>query len=209
MKKKVLITAGSTWVKIDAVRVLTNIFTGRTGVELARALQKTGCDVTILVNPHCLPRELSGLNAVEFHYYDEFKRKISSLLGNKRFDAIIHTAAISDYFLPHPAKNKISSGKKSLVLKLKPTQKIIKLMRKLAPQAILVQFKLEKSKAGLIDKAYASLLANQSDFVVANALEDIDKKYLISRAKNIVTADGTAQLARNLAGIINFSTLKK
>jgi phosphopantothenoylcysteine decarboxylase/phosphopantothenate--cysteine ligase len=202
MKEKILITAGSTWAKIDEVRVLTNRFTGRTGIKLARALQKSGCDVTLLINPHCVSQELFGLKVVEFYYYDEFKDNVSQLLRKRRFDAIIHTAAVSDYFLPNPNKAKIASGKKSLVLKLKPTQKIIKLMRALDPEALLIQFKLEKSAKGLIDKAYTSLKANDSDFVVANALEDIDKKYLISREKNIVKADGTAQLARNLVSCI-------
>jgi len=209
VKKKILITAGSTWAKIDEVRVLTNIFTGRTGIELARALQKTGCRVTLLVNPHCVSKELSGLNAIEFFYYDEFKAKVVSLLKEKEFDAIIHTAAVSDYFLPKPIENKIPSGKKSLVFKLKPTQKIIKLMRVLNPGALLIQFKLEKSAKGLVDKAYSSLKANDSDFVVANALEDIDKKYLISREKSIIKADGTAQLAQNLAKTINLLAFKK
>jgi phosphopantothenoylcysteine synthetase/decarboxylase len=198
VKKNILITAGSTWVKIDEVRVLANIFTGRTGIELARALQKAGCDVTLLINPHCVSKELSGLKAVEFFYYDEFKNKVVTLLKKEKFDAIIHTAAVSDYVLPTPVKNKIPSGKKSLILKLKPTQKIIKLMRMLNPEALLIQFKLEKAVEGLIDKAYASLKANDSDFVVANALVDIDKKYLISREKNIIKACGTAQLAQNL-----------
>jgi len=202
MKKKVLITAGSTWVKIDEVRILTNRFTGRTGIELARALQNAGCSVTLLVNPHCVNKELSGLKAVEFFYYDEFKDKVVSLLRREKFDAIIHTAAVSDYILPKPEKNKIPSGKKSLTLKLKPAQKIIKLIRQAAPQALLIQFKLERARAGLVDKAYVSLVANGSDFVVANALADIDIKYLISREKNIIKAWGTAQLAQNLVSCI-------
>ena len=88
MKKKVLITAGSTWVKVDEVRILTNRFTGRTGIELARALKKAGCDVTLLVNTHCVSKELAGLKTVNFFYYDEFKDKVVSLLKKERFDAI-------------------------------------------------------------------------------------------------------------------------
>jgi len=195
MKKKILITAGSTWVKIDEVRVLTNRFTGRTGLELARALQKAGFAVTVLVNPHCVSRERTGLKTVPFYYYDEFKTAIEKLLKKEKFDAIIHTAAVSDYYLPRPGKNKIASGKKELVLRLKPTAKIVQLARKLAPGAVSIQFKLEKNLKGLIDKAYASLRSNNSDYVVANALEDITQKYLIDRAGNTRKFCGNSALA--------------
>jgi len=203
MKKNVLVTAGSTWIKIDEVRVLTNRFTGRTGLELARELQNAGCNVTVLVNPHCVSKELSGLKVVKFYYYDELKDGVARLLKKQKFDAIIHTAAVSDYYLPDPACAKIPSGKKALVLKLTPTQKIIKLMRAQASRTLLVQFKLENSTKGLVEKAYKSLKSNDSDFVVANALDSIGRKYLIGRDARIVEFKGVKSLAVGLAKIIN------
>ena len=206
---KILITAGSTWVKIDAVRILTNRFTGRTGVALARALAQKKHRVTLLVNPHCVSKELKGLLVEKFYYFTEFKQKIISLLKKQKFDLIIHTAAVSDYVLPNPGKSKIPSGKPALTITLKPTEKIIKIMRRLVPAALIMQFKLEEKKARLLEKAYASLLANGSDFVVANALEDLKTKYLINRAKHMIKINSLQDLAANIHKILTSLVVKK
>ena len=173
---RILVTAGATWVKIDQVRILTNIFTGRMGMYLAKSLKDKGHSVTLLINPHCLG-ELKGIKAVYYRYFDEFESALNKILEKNRFDGIIHTAAVSDYRLKRPFKGKVSSGRDFLRLELIPTKKIIKRIRKLAKKTTLIQFKLETDKIGLIKKAYNSLKDNNSDFVVANALEDLKKKY--------------------------------
>ena len=48
---KVLITGGPTWVKIDEVRIITNIFTGRTALFLAKEFKRRKYDVTLIINP--------------------------------------------------------------------------------------------------------------------------------------------------------------
>ncbi len=173
---KILITAGATWVKVDQVRIITNRFTGKTGLYLAKELKAKGHSVTLLINPHCTGR-VKGLNCFYYHYFDQFKRRVSSLLKKKHYDAIIHMAAVSDYKLSRPRTGKISSGKKELTLKLIPAEKIVKTIRKLAKKSILIQFKLEASRKGLRNKAYRSLKSNKSDFVVANALPDLGLRY--------------------------------
>ena len=49
--KNILITAGSTWVAIDKVRVLTNIFGGRTGCMIAEEAVSRNHNVTLLIGP--------------------------------------------------------------------------------------------------------------------------------------------------------------
>jgi len=194
-RKKILVTAGSTWVKIDAVRVVANRFTGRTGLELARRFKALGCAVTLLVNPHCLSRELKGLKTEEFRYYNELREKTRALLKKQRFDMIVHTAAVSDYLPLRPCRGKIASGRPGLAVKFRPAPKIIALMRRLAPAASIVQFKLEKDARGLVKKAYASLKKNKSDRVVANALDNIALKQVIDREKNIIKVRSLKRLA--------------
>jgi len=199
---KVLVTAGATWVKIDRVRILTTKFTGRTGIEIARGLKKAGHDVTLLINPHCVAKELNGLNVVEFRYYDELKGQLQKLLKAKRFDCLVHSAAVSDYILPKPVKGKIASGKQAVNLRLKPAEKLTLLARKLKPQLLMIQFKLEAERKGLINKAFTSLKHNQSDFVVANALCDLEKEYkayFINSEKEFIKLDSRA----GLVGVIN------
>tara|TARA_B100000315_G_C14511525_1_gene557195 strand:- start:478 stop:1092 length:615 start_codon:yes stop_codon:yes gene_type:complete len=202
---KILITAGATWIKIDQVRILTNRFSGRTGLYLGEKLKAKGHKVTLLINPHC-SGDYRGLKAITFRYYDEFRDKIYSLLKKNKFDAIIHTAAISDYKLKKSFSGKITSSKKKLNLSLIPTEKIITKIRRLNPKALLIQFKLESKSSGLIDKAYQSLKDNGSDFVVANSISDLNKKYksyLIDKDKNVIKINSKHGLSRALNKVIS------
>ncbi|UCD15411.1 MAG: hypothetical protein JSV34_06775, partial [Candidatus Omnitrophota bacterium] len=186
---KVLITAGPTWVKIDEVRVLTNIFTGRSGIFLGKEFKKKNCSVTLLINSSHSDK-IKGIKVIPFKYFDDFKKKVISQLKDKEYDAIIHSAAVSDYKLKTVFKGKVASSKKELTLKLVPAEKVIKQMRALAKKAVFVQFKLEVRRKGLIDKAYRSLRENRSDFVVANALEDLKggyKAFIIDKHKEVIT----------------------
>jgi len=200
---KVLVTAGSTWTKIDDVRIITNRFTGKTGLGLAQGLKKKGHSVTLLANPHCLGK-VGELKIVPYYYFEEFKREVFKILKKQSYDLIIHNAAVSDYKLVKPFKGKISSGKKQS-LNLIPTEKIIKYMRILAPKSILIQFKLESKKRGIINKAYNSLKINKSDFVVANALEDLKdgyKGFLINNDKKVISLGSRKSLLTALNKII-------
>ncbi|MBN3040540.1 MAG: hypothetical protein JW867_05390 [Candidatus Omnitrophica bacterium] len=204
---KILITAGATWIKIDDVRILTNRFTGKTGLFLCENFRKKGHSVTLLINPHCLPG-LKQKGVITYRYFNEFKEQITQLLKKNKYDAIIHMAAVSDYELKKPAKGKIPSLKNSLYLRLRPTEKIIKKIRSLAENSLLIQFKLEPRRRGLINDAYSSLLANKSNFVVANALEDLKDKYkgfLVDRDRNVVPVHSQGSLARLLEQIIRES----
>jgi len=208
---RVLVTAGSTWSKVDDVRILTNRFTGKTGLHLAQGLKKKGHSVTLLVNPHCLGEaiplgvgKIKGLKVISYRYFDEFKSEVSKAIKKQRYDAIVHNAAVSDYKLKRHFKGKISSGK-SVSLRLIPTEKIIKRIRNLAPKSLLIQFKLEPKRRGIINKAYKSLRENKSDFVIANALEDLQagyKGFLINRGKKVISFESRNSLLAALDKII-------
>jgi phosphopantothenoylcysteine synthetase/decarboxylase len=201
---KVLITAGPTWVKIDDVRIVTNVFTGRSGLYLAQQFRKKGHSVTLVINPHCLGK-IKGMKVIPFHYFEDFKKAVSEELKSSFYDAVIHTAAVSDYKLRSVFKGKIASGKDELVLNMKPAEKIIKTIRRLARKSVLIQFKLEAERKGLVDKAYNSLVENKSDFVVANALRDLKRKYkafIIDRNKDIIEVNSKPGLFNNLCDVI-------
>jgi len=189
---RILVTAGPTWVKIDDVRIITNIFTGKTGVFLARKFQRSGHKVTLLVNPSRIDKKPSGMEVVDFFYLEELSASLRELLKKTRYDLIVHTAAVSDYYLKKVYKGKIPSREEKLTLNLLPAPKLISTIRKMAESSFLVQFKLEISRRRLIDKAWESLMTNRADLVVANALCDIRKKYVafvIDRNKNVHSVD--------------------
>lgn len=187
--RKVLITGGPTWVKIDDLRIITNVFTGRTALFLAKKFKKKNFDVTLIINSHCIKNELpKNVKVVPFRYFEGLKTKIEKELKKDRYDLIIHSAAVSDYKLKKVFKGKVPSQQQEWTLELVPAPKLIKLIRKLARDSYLVQFKLEIKKDGLINKAFKSLKDNKADLVVANALEDLKlnyKAFIIDKNKNI------------------------
>ncbi|MDD5081570.1 MAG: phosphopantothenoylcysteine decarboxylase [Candidatus Omnitrophica bacterium] len=205
--KKVLITAGSTWMKIDDVRVITNIFTGNTGVFIAKEMAKRGIAVTLLLNPaRVLKTPVSNnLKVMPFFYYHELKDLLMDVLKNEKFDLIIHTAAVSDYRVKGKCTGKIASGVKDMTLELLPVGKLIKTIRKECGDALLVQFKLETDDKTICDTAHDSLLKNKSDYVVANVLNDVLSDYkanIIDKYKKIVSINSKKELVVKLIDLI-------
>jgi phosphopantothenoylcysteine synthetase/decarboxylase len=207
-KIKVLITAGPTWVKLDRVRILTNIFSGRTGLLIAQAFSKRGFRARLLLGPSRLDIKNTKFEIKRFRYFDELKDLLSRELKDKSIKAIIHSAAVSDYepYKVHSAK--IPSSKKTLVVRLKPTTKLISRIKRKRRDIFLIQFKLEvgRKRKELINRAYASLVKNSSDLVVANDLDDFKglsfKSYIIDKDKNVALVKNRKALASKLVTIV-------
>lgn len=169
-KKRILITAGPTWVPIDDVRVLSNVSSGRLGLLLAEEAVRLGFKTDLFLGPICgnvAFRE--SLKIYRFRYFNELLFLIKKNLNVKKYDVIIHCAAVSDYICAAKT-GKISSDKETLVLRLKKAPKLIHLMRRMNPGALLVMFKLESrvSEQELIKRALSSMKRVKADLTVAN-----------------------------------------
>ena len=125
IKLSVLITSGGTKEPIDGARFISNISTGKTAAKVAEVFINNGWDVTFLSskdskNPNgkCKKKKFSTFNDLD--------KEIKSLIGNRKFDVFIHSAAVSDY-TPEKVneKIKINSTKKTLTLTLKKTPKLV------------------------------------------------------------------------------------
>ncbi|MBI5145233.1 MAG: hypothetical protein HZA27_03495 [Candidatus Omnitrophica bacterium] len=217
--KKILITAGPTWVPIDGVRVISNIATGETGIMLAEKLQRRGAQVTLLLGPVgicCLNKKInpalskrrskgcvrkSGIKLIRFRFFSELKDKVIKELTAKRYDVIIHNAAVSD-FAPVQFRGKISSAK-AISLKLKTLPKIITYIRRLAQQAKLVMFKLEVgiSREALIKKAKQARDLAKADLVVANTLSPYCA-FIIDSEENCIVARNKRELVNKLTKLL-------
>ncbi len=209
--KKILITAGPTWIPIDKVRIITNIFTGRLGAIIAKEAIKRNAKVTLLLGPSpiCLPLKKSPqLRIIRFKFFKELFKIMKKEIRSKNYDVVIHSAAVGDF---EPVKfyhGKISSQIKNLVLKLKPTPKIVDEIKKWDPKVFLVKFKVEANlrKNELIKRAYESMLSSNADLMVANDLKDITPKkhkaFIIDRKKNIIKANTKEEIAKKLLNVI-------
>src|SRR3989338_961291 len=107
--KDILITAGSTWVAIDDVRVITNIFGGTLGVYIAEEAVRLGAKVTLLLGPGRVSPTVhsKNFNLIKFKYYDELLNLVKESISSNRFDVMIHSAAVADYIPVKKVKGKI------------------------------------------------------------------------------------------------------
>ncbi|MFA5287276.1 MAG: phosphopantothenoylcysteine decarboxylase [Candidatus Omnitrophota bacterium] len=171
--KKVLITAGPTWVKIDSVRVISNNATGSTGILLAEKLTQLGAKVTLLLGSVGADNLNKKIRVLHFQYFDELKALLEKELKTRKYDLAIHSAAVSDYKPKLTQKGKIKSGLEELNIKLTPTLKIIDIFKKLQPSISLVGFKFEPeaSKFKLINEARGLIHKTKADFVISNTLK--------------------------------------
>lgn len=198
----ILVTAGSTVVHIDQVRVISNIFRGKTGTAIARHCIDAGDSVTLVTSNPCLAKPFAkNLRVVPYKTYDDLAHIMENEVRSTTYDAIIHSAAVSDYaaakvfakekggkLVPLHASAKVSSSHESLYLELIPTAKLVDQIRKpWGFKGILVKFKLEVgiSEERLLDIAKKSRTASDADFIVANNLEwATSHAFIIDRKNN-------------------------
>lgn len=203
--RRVLVTAGPTWVAVDGVRVITTVFTGETGLSIARHLQSLGAEVDLWMGPgraRITAQDRSELSITDFRFYDDLARLVREE-DVSRYDAIVHSAAVADY-KPIPAKGKIGSGLDELTITLKPTAKLVDILRQRAPQAVLVKFKLEVglSTNQLLTVAAKSRAHSEAEFIVANLYEEMSatghQAHIIDAAGAVETVSTKQQLCERL-----------
>lgn len=170
--KKVLIVAGPTLERIDPVRALTNMSSGRTGVLLAREMILDGCSVTMVYGPG-RERAPAGARVIGVTSVAEMMEATIREAGSG-FDIVVMAAAAADYTPTEYNRGKIDSDVEGLELKFTKTPKIIDRIRDAAPDTLLVGFKAEVNitEDGLIESARQKLQESRADMVVANDVGD-------------------------------------
>jgi phosphopantothenoylcysteine synthetase/decarboxylase len=176
----ILATAGNTQVPIDRVRVITNVFTGRTGTRIAIRAYERGHGVTLLTSHPDLvssildePLDPARWRISSYRTFDDLYKSMESAVRDGGYDAVIHSAAVSDYQaggIYGPAGNthfdveraqwysppggpptlidqssgKVKSDQEELWLRLIRAPKLIDLVRgQWRFRGVLVKFKLE------------------------------------------------------------------
>jgi phosphopantothenoylcysteine decarboxylase/phosphopantothenate--cysteine ligase len=199
--KRVLITAGPTWVAIDSVRVISNIATGETGILLADKLARWGARVTLFLGPVGPYRINKRIKVINFKFFDELKERLKKELRGKGYDIVIHSAAVSDYQPQARRTRKIKSGIKKLKLDLVPTTKIIDLIKRIDPSLFLVGFKFEpRAEKGLLVRKARELIRRSSvDLAVANTISNGRyRAYIVAKNKTGAPLSDKGDLTRHL-----------
>lgn len=167
--KKILITAGPTYEKIDPVRFIGNCSSGKMGYALAEECAERGADVQLISGPTSLTAFHSNITTHRVESAEEMYQKAISLYPEA--NAAILSAATADYTPVKRADEKIKHKSENLILELKPTKDIAEHLGKMKTQRqVLAGFALETNNE--IENAVNKLQRKNFDFIVLNSLND-------------------------------------
>ncbi len=166
--KRIMITAGPTYEKIDPVRFIGNYSSGKMGFALAEECARRGADVTLLAGPVSLTCS-AGIHRIDVESCEEMYQ--ASVKAFADSDAAILCAAVADFRPVDVADKKIKREKDDLVVRLAPTHDIAaELGRMKSPHQLLVGFALETNDEQ--QNAERKLEKKNLDFIVLNSLRN-------------------------------------
>jgi phosphopantothenoylcysteine decarboxylase / phosphopantothenate---cysteine ligase len=214
----VLVTAGSTVEYIDSVRILTNLSSGKMGLNIAQQCLDKAFNVTLIYGHGTLnipddPR----MNIMRVKTTEEMFNAVRERIMRGKQHVVFHAAAVADFALSHSSKNrsyKMDTRSGTKTLKLVPTAKIVDRLKEFDKKIFLVAFKADYgiSEELLIKKAFDKLRECNGDLIVANDVSrrgcnfgsDTNEVYIIDREKNIihVPLKSKREIARNLVKIV-------
>lgn len=160
---RVLVSAGGTREPFDEVRFLGNRSSGKTGSAIARELLNRGASVTLITGAISSPMP-DGADRV---FVETAEQMFTEL--NKRFkdyDAVIMTAAVSDYKFSEATEGKHKKNGRDLEVKLVPTVDILKSLGELKKEQVLIGFAAECDN--ILENAQKKLIDKNLDMIVAN-----------------------------------------
>ena len=187
-KRRVLITAGPTYEKIDPVRFIGNYSSGKMGYALAEECAKRGWEVELISGPTKLEVKHPNIRRTDVESAAEMYEATTALFPS--CNAAIMCAAVADFTVDAVAAEKIKRGESGLELNLVPTRDIAAALgaQKRADQR-LVGFALETVNE--LAHAQEKLRRKQLDFIVLNSLNDAGAGFQHDTNKvTIIPAEG-------------------
>ncbi len=164
-KKKILITAGPTYEKIDPVRFIGNYSSGKMGFALAAECARRGAEVTLVAGPVGLPTPDSVKRIDVESCQEMFEASVDAF---PQMDAAILCAAVADFRPEQTATQKIKREKDDLVIRLQPTHDIAAHLGQMKTGSQrLVGFALETNDEEV--NAQKKLKKKNFDFIVLNS----------------------------------------
>ncbi|WP_454896691.1 bifunctional phosphopantothenoylcysteine decarboxylase/phosphopantothenate--cysteine ligase CoaBC [Alloprevotella tannerae] len=167
--KKVLITAGPTYEKIDPVRFIGNYSSGKMGYALAETCAAQGAEVTVVSGPVALTAKHPNIHII---YVESAAEMYTATTGAfPKADVGILCAAVADFTPATTATEKIKREGDTLHLDLVATRDIAAALgqAKRTDQK-LIGFALETTNEK--EHAKAKLAKKHLDFIVLNSLND-------------------------------------
>lgn len=169
-KKKILITAGPTYEKIDPVRFIGNYSSGKMGFALAEACAQRGAEVILIAGPVALTTQHPHITRMDVESADEMYEAAVSVYADCQ--VAILCAAVADYRPDASFSKKIKREKEGgLSLELTPNKDIAAALGQMKQQnQFSIGFALETEDE--FKHAEEKLKRKNLDFIVLNSLAD-------------------------------------
>jgi len=191
--KKVLITAGPTYEKIDPVRFIGNYSSGKMGFALAEVCAEQGAEVMLISGPVMLQTKHPAIRRIDVESAGEMYEAATKCFP--KADIAILCAAVADFTPKTTADRKIKRKGNNLKLELEPTQDIAAALGAVKKKQVLVGFALETDNE--LKNAREKMERKNLDFIVMNSLQDAgagfrvdtNKVTIIDRHNNLTAYD--------------------
>lgn len=192
--KRVLVTAGPTYEKIDSVRFIGNFSTGKMGFALAEELAERGAEVILVAGPTHLTTKHPRVKRIDVMSAQEMYDAATKNFANS--DAAILSAAVADFRPEHAEDHKIKKQNDSdgMTLNLVQNPDILATLGKVKTEnQLLVGFALETDNE--LGNAKKKLSKKNLDFIVLNSLHDAGAGFGHDTNKvTIIDRDGTIEV---------------
>ena len=166
--KRILITAGPTYEKIDPVRFIGNYSSGKMGFAIAEECRKRGAVVTLVAGPVSLSCS-NGIKRIDVESCKEMYDATTKAFADS--DIAFLAAAVADFKPQKEASQKIKRGESDMTIELCPTQDIAEALGKQKRNdQTIVAFALETNDEEL--NAKKKLEKKNADFIVLNSLRN-------------------------------------
>lgn len=188
--KKVMITAGPTYEKIDPVRFIGNYSSGKMGYALAEECAERGADVLLISGPVSIKAHHPSIKVVAVESAQQMHDAALSAFPD--FDAAIMCAAVADYAPVVVAEKKIKREKDEIpVIELNKNPDIAAALGRIKkPGQMLVGFALETDNE--MANAQSKLERKNLDMIVLNSLADKQAGFGVDTNKvTIIEKDGS------------------
>lgn len=167
--RRILITAGPTYERIDPVRFIGNYSSGKMGFALAEECAHRGAQVELVCGPVLRTTQVPNITITHVESAQQMWEAACKLFPTT--DAGILCAAVADFTPDTVANTKIKREGDDLILRLKPTRDIAKGLGEMKQShQRLVGFALETNDE--MAHAKEKLARKNFDFIVLNSLQD-------------------------------------
>ena len=167
--RRILITAGPTYEKIDPVRFIGNYSSGKMGFALAEACTRRGADVTLIAGPVSIPTPAEAIRRIDVQSCQQMYE--AAVAEFPQADAAILCAAVADFRPAEVAPQKIKRKGDSLDIHLVPNPDIAATLGQMKQhKQVLVGFALETNDEQ--QNAEKKLEKKNLDFIVLNSLRN-------------------------------------